>query len=626
MLYYQYPNGSFFEVPHAGSVVYYLGRGGGVVDGIVPFPAGFQMLSGNKAARSYDNETMTWGNSTYPGRPVADRVSFACLTAAGVPQTPYMSTPTLCVNNMRAQIAFQSCWNGVDLYKKDNSHVDYLSQIDDGVCPPTHPIYLPTLFVETSYAVTQVPPHADGSPIEDSRYVFSQGDPTGYGFHGDFINGWDLDVLANAVENCLIPDNFGQVSYCPALYASDTNGAAYNCPEQPMQIEEPVHELIDRLPGCIQITYGPEAASAESMACGPNDPPQPPIATTTFMTPRSTASPTPGASFGISQQQRYLGCFNDTFGIFRTLNSASVTNYTAMTVSWCQQWCADRGYRLSGVEYAQECHCDNYINPTAISAQNQNLTVNQCTWDCGGTLTADFDGPQELCGGLSYINVYNNTDPDFNASGNDDNSAGNAQPYAPAAAFGSNYLGCYTDSDTRTIDAIDFQANNMTIEHCATFCASANGGIGYQYYGLEFASQCFCGNTINPAATLLSPTSNPPNSTCQMRCAGSGAEICGGPNALSLYNATAYVAPQVKPSVGKFTSQTCLSDPNGSAGRALQGGYMTRKDMTVELCIKYCLGTFYKYAGIEYGVECYCECLSFSSNLSPALLSFLTLK
>jgi len=90
LFYYQYPNGSFYEVPHSGSVIYYLGRGPNS-DNIIPFPAGMKILSGNKAARSYDNETMTWGNDTYPGRPVADRVSFVCLTEGVLPpDQPYM--------------------------------------------------------------------------------------------------------------------------------------------------------------------------------------------------------------------------------------------------------------------------------------------------------------------------------------------------------------------------------------------------------------------------------------------------------------------------------------------------------------------------------------------------------
>ena len=559
------------------------------------------MLSGNKAARSYDNETMTWGNATYPGRPIADRVSFACLTAGpSPPEQPNMFTPTLCVNGMRAQIAFQSCWNGVDLYKSDNSHVAYLSQIDNGVCPPGYPVELPIVFVETNYAVSQVPEATD-----NSRYVFSQGDPTGFGFHGDFQNGWDMDVQTAAVADCLIPDNFGQVSFCPALAASDTNGMSWNCPEQPPQVGEAVHGLIDKLPGCIEVTYGPAAAPAASMQCGPGAV-QGTITSTADTTPRPTASPTPGAQFGLAEHT-YMGCYNDTgTSHYRTLNSLSTVNYTSMTVEWCQQYCADNGYRYSGVEYAQECHCDNNINPTALNANN--LTVNQCTWDCGGTLTANVDGPQQLCGGLSYIMVYNNTNSSFDAFGSNVDTAGLAEPWTPPGGFGSNYLGCYTDGSPRTLQGPTVAWNNMSVTVCADYCFSqGSGGYGFQYYGVEYGSQCWCGNDITPPGSLLTPDTNPSNLTaCEERCFGSEPEICGGAGAMSLYINEAYKAPEEKPSIGKYQAGTCLTDRNAT-GRALQGASMSDDYMTVEKCIKYCLGTYNHYAGVEYGIQCWCK-------------------
>ena len=130
-LYYLHASGIYEEVPNSGMAVYYLGRGIGA-DGssAVPFPEGLKMLSGSSGARSYDSTTMTWGNSTYPSRPVADRASFACINYDNeTPETPGFNN-TNCPEGLRAQIQMQSCWNGVDLYKSDNSHVAYLSQIE----------------------------------------------------------------------------------------------------------------------------------------------------------------------------------------------------------------------------------------------------------------------------------------------------------------------------------------------------------------------------------------------------------------------------------------------------------------------------------------------------------------
>lgn len=578
LLYFQYTNGSFVEVPHSGSVVYYLGRGPNAAQ-TVPFPKGFQMLSGDKAARSYDNQTYTWGNATYPGRPIADRVSFDCLPA-GPPlaEQPYMFNTT-CANGLRAQIHFQTCWNGVDLYKSDNSHVAYLSSIDDGICPPLYPFQLPHLFMETNYAVSQVPNLTAGG-----QYVFSQGDPTGYGFHADFQNGWDQDVQTEAVNNCLVPDNFGQISYCPSLLASDTNGYPIICPEQPPQIGEKVHGLLDKLPGCINITYGPAAAPAASMTC-PTNSPKPSITRTADSLPAATSRPNPYDYYGLSNEQ-YLGCYNDSASGIRTLNAYSVTNFTVMTVEYCQSLCSSQGYRLSGVEYSQECHCDNYLNPSAVNGSLQ------CTWNCGGTLTSG--NTQEFCGGLGYINIYNNTDPQFTANGSEVNAAGVAAPYTSYQPYPSNYIGCYSDAvSSRTLTGTSKTSTNMTWDYCAAYCASAGG---YQYYGIEYSSQCFCGNALNAQAALLTTRSSPSNSTCDMRCSAAALEVCGGSGVLTMFNNTGFVQPASKPSIGKYVTKQCLTDPNTS-GRALQGPSTTSTLMTNELCVKFCLGKLMHFAG-----------------------------
>ena len=182
LLYYEYPNGSVIDVPHTGTLVYYLGRGDNT--SLVPFPPGFRMVSGSAALRSYDTETLTWTGQ----EPIANRVTWLCIDTVIQPQTNNI-TYTSCADGLRAQIAFQSCWNGVDLYLSDNSHVAYRSGVDTGDCPPTHPYNMVLIFLETLYAVNNV-------PLEDGgRFVLSTGDPTGYSFHADFQNGWYVLVI-----------------------------------------------------------------------------------------------------------------------------------------------------------------------------------------------------------------------------------------------------------------------------------------------------------------------------------------------------------------------------------------------------------------------------------------------
>ncbi|KAK4966056.1 hypothetical protein LTR66_012068, partial [Elasticomyces elasticus] len=144
-LYYHHKNGSFEAVPNGGHTIYYLGRGDDKSN-TKPFPPGFGMVSGDPKLRSY-NKTLIPVAAGVATRPFGDRVSFACLTTPDKQKVEQNSMVyTDCQYGLRAQIQFQSCWDGVNLYKADQSHVAYLSRIDNGVCPSTHPVLLPHLF------------------------------------------------------------------------------------------------------------------------------------------------------------------------------------------------------------------------------------------------------------------------------------------------------------------------------------------------------------------------------------------------------------------------------------------------------------------------------------------------
>lgn len=237
--------------------VYYLGRGDNKTN-IQPFPPGFKMLSGIATARSYDTQMLIPGSK----RPKADRVSFACLDKDPSKEQPGM-TRTSCINGLRAQIHFQSCWDGVNLYKEDSSHVEYMSDLDNGLCPTTHPVPLIHLFYEVLYSVNNI--KQDGG-----KFVFSQGDTTGYGFHGDFMNGWDPATLKAALDQGCANTPGGAIADCAAFRPSDNPKTyAQNCPERPALVDEPVHGMIAKLPGCIKMTSGPGAAKASDMSCSP---------------------------------------------------------------------------------------------------------------------------------------------------------------------------------------------------------------------------------------------------------------------------------------------------------------------------------------------------------------------
>lgn len=552
------------------------------------------MISGDKTLRSYNDTNLTWGNSTYPPRPIQDAVQYACLSEVLGPGTPGLmntSYVNTCVNGLRAQIHFQSCWDGKNLYKSDNSHVAYLSDMDNGVCPPDHPYQFAHIFMEVNYAVSQVSNNTDGG-----QYVFSMGDATGYGFHADFQNGWDSSVLNQALKNCASTDSVdssGVIQDCPILNQSDDVQYSFNCPERPAEISEPVHGMIAKLPGCITVTYGPEPATAADMECGAGIK-QPTIVKTVDSVPLPTSTAAVGAYFG-NKYNTYLGCGNDTYGSFmRTLNALTTTDTASMTVELCQSYCTKRGYRYSGLEAGTQCWCDVAVNPTALL--NYSNVAYQCDHKCPGNFT-------EYCGGGQFMSVYNNTDPSFVPTTDLSNSV--YQMTVTPAPYAKNYLGCASEgTNGRALNGTTYSSTNMTIESCAKFATVTNN---YALYGLEYANQCWAGNALASGSQIIDNLTAPVIGVdCDMRCTGNFSEVCGGFGTLSVYNNTGYKAPAVQASVGKYLSKKCLTE--GTSGRALQGTMTSNPSMTVDMCVKYCLGKSMHYAG----------CVSFRWFLCPA--------
>jgi hypothetical protein len=332
-MYYKHRNGSYEEVPHTGTVVYYEGRG---VDSsnITAFPPGFRVLSGNSGARSYDSQTLTYLNT----RPIADRVSFACLSSSGpLNEQPYMFR-TDCDDGLRAQIQFQSCWDGINLYKQDQSHAAYLSDIDNGYCPPGYPVLLMHLFFEVLYSVNNI------DTSDGGYFVFGNGDTTGYGFHGDFINGWDMDIQRAAIAQCATTAS-GAISDCPPLYASDDPYFNINCPEQPPIFNETVHGLLKALPGCNPPTGG--AVAAPQNIC----PVQPAINYINNNYNYTRVIPYPGLLIG---NWSYVGCSFDMAST-RALGGPSYASTSGMTIETCTAYCQSQNYLYAGLEYSTQC-------------------------------------------------------------------------------------------------------------------------------------------------------------------------------------------------------------------------------------------------------------------------------
>lgn len=194
-------------------------------------------------------------------------------------------------------------------------------------------------------------------------------------------------------------------------------------------------------------------------------------------------------------------------------------------------------------------------------------------------------------------------------SGGSATASASSTATALPAATGISYINCYSETtNPRALSALFTTSGSMTVDSCAQQAQALN----LQYFGLEYASQCLAGSTINPSSSVLA------SSKCSMSCSGNSTQTCGGPNAISLYNNTLYVKPY-NPNSASVPNQPgssygyvgCYSEP--SAARALAstsnfGSFATTSTtLTVEACAALCFSKGYPWMGVENGNQCFCN-------------------
>ncbi|KAJ9651574.1 hypothetical protein H2198_009160 [Neophaeococcomyces mojaviensis] len=569
VLYYQHQDGTFEKVDQVGGgLVYYLQRSGPNKDKLQAFPEGFRMISGDPFKRSAGNDF------------ASQAISYNCLDynkSPGNPETPGFPNYN-CPNGLRSQLFFPSCWDGKNLDSADHkSHMSFpIGAYNDGSCPSTHPVHLVSIFFEIIWDTNKFKDMWYGN---SQPFVWAMGDPTGYGFHGDFVMGWDKNLLQQAVDECT--NDSGRVEDCPVfqLYPDST---AEGC-KIASKIDEDIQGPFSQLPGCNPVQQGPDEAKIITNC-------------------ESNATIGEGKSFFTdltSSGWAYQGCGTDNY-YSRALTGAS-TSQASMTNEYCVQFCSSKGFSIAGTEYSKECYCGNSI---PASAQPVTGIVGNCNMNCAGN--AD-----EYCGGSGLLTLYQKCTGSSctNAGGAVGGSTGSSSSSVVASATSSlavrsttskssstrstsatvsilnpssasgqtkvptqssattkstasssaissstggvkatsttsskpsassdpawTYLSCHLDTVTpRTLPHLaPYVLNNMdmTTTNCLSYCASKN----YALAGTEYAGECWCGNSLPASSTKQD------ESKCQMKCKGDSSQNCGGQGTLSLYGANA---------------------------------------------------------------------------------------
>ncbi|KAI1079335.1 WSC-domain-containing protein [Whalleya microplaca] len=191
----------------------------------------------------------------------------------------------------------------------------------------------------------------------------------------------------------------------------------------------------------------------------------------------------------------YQGCHTDS-GSAHSLTGRILYD-SNMTLQLCASFCS--GYGWFGVEYSSQCFCGTSLSPSAGEAAHT-----ECNMPCAGNAN-------QVCGGADRISIY--YDP----------ARANVTVSNRPRVAGFEYTSCWVDrGENRALSADTYRSDEMTIESCAAFCAA------YPYFGVELATECYCGNIL--------ANSPAPESDCQgTLCGGNANEWCGNANRLNLY-------------------------------------------------------------------------------------------
>jgi hypothetical protein len=169
------------------------------------------------------------------------------------------------------------------------------------------------------------------------------------------------------------------------------------------------------------------------------------------------------------------GCFLDSVSS-RALSSASYADSSGMTAQSCIAFCSSNGYPVAGTEYARECWCGPSLPSQAAS--------DGCNMACTGDAT-------QGCGGPNRLTVYSNP------------SSGAITNPGPT---GWTSLGCYTDNvSSRSLAVRVNTPDALTVSECTSTC----GAQGFSFAGVEYAGECWCGNSNGGV---------PASSGCDMTC------------------------------------------------------------------------------------------------------------
>jgi hypothetical protein len=166
------------------AIMYYkTGYAGVKPEAVEPLPAHLRMVAGNAMASS-KQDMGGWG----------------CLIGGGPNKGG--GIPTDCgagASAVQMSIEFPQCWDGKHLDSADHkSHMAYPNAPKG--CPASHPVPLPVITINVRYP-QKTAGEARFWKLSSDMYS-TKAKPAGLSVHGDWMNGWNADVMKTWIDFC----------------------------------------------------------------------------------------------------------------------------------------------------------------------------------------------------------------------------------------------------------------------------------------------------------------------------------------------------------------------------------------------------------------------------------------
>ncbi|KAM0747632.1 hypothetical protein T439DRAFT_328845 [Meredithblackwellia eburnea MCA 4105] len=545
MLYFQFANGSVSSVNNlnGGAVYYKLFTNPSDTVNITAFPDDFRLITGDAMNRN-------------PNTIMSDKTAFVCMMSNGtVTQTPNIPAYD-CDAGIRTTIVTPSCWNGKDTDSADHkSHVAWPTW-DSGPCPTGFPVRVPQLRYEITFNTGDFSAIRNLGKNPSQPFVFANGDPTGYGYHMDFLNGWtDRKVLQAAIDQC--KSESGLLEDCKPLALYDYSHKCQRTPD----VNEAVTGLLPAgLPGCNPTNWGPAASTSCTASSTPalianasqyNESAPPPSAIVTGNSPRVLMK---------YKNWSYKDCYTDGITTHSLNNGLSTAN---KSVEACLDACNAKGYGYCSIAYGGYM-C---LGGSAMSNISSPAGYGQCGRTC-------VDSPLEYCGSYSdgYMELY--TQP---------------PPTTTLATWGAwSYHSCWTNwQGGKPTLSQHLNPQNRTIQSCLAEC-DANG---FSFCGMDGGDTCYGGIAVDYGNSMVE------SRLCDVQCADDSSHYCGGSGKLGIYVRPA--STTVVPKSGNFSYTECHAGTLAN-GTATLGTQLSPVNKTIEACMNECEKSKFAWCGMQY--------------------------